>query len=62
MSNDPKIDALKPKTLDGIKKLAKKIGRADGIPHNKALEIASRQAGYENFQHARKQLVKEGQA
>lgn len=47
---------ITPKTLAGIKQLAKKISKAQGIAHTQALEVASRQAGYENFQHARKQL------
>lgn len=45
-----------PKTLNGIKQLAKKIKRAEGFTHTQSLDLAARQAGYENYQHARKQL------
>lgn len=50
------LSAITPATLDGIKQLAKKISRVQGMPHVKALDVAARQAGYENFQHARKEL------
>ncbi len=48
--------SIKPSTLNGIKQLAKKIRREHNIPHQDALELASRQAGYENFVHAKRQL------
>lgn len=49
---------IKPSTLNGVKQLAKKISKAEGIPHTKALDVAARQAGYENYRHARKELNK----
>lgn len=49
--------SIRPSTVDGIKQLAKKIGRERNITHTEALEAASRQAGYENFVHAKRQLI-----
>lgn len=54
------IASIRPSTVDGIKKLAKKIRRERNITHTEALESASRQAGYENFVHANRQLVGAG--
>jgi hypothetical protein len=51
------IASIRPSTVDGIKQLAKKIRRERNITHAEALEDASRQAGYENFVHAKRQLV-----
>ncbi|EIM00376.1 DUF5623 domain-containing protein [Rhodanobacter denitrificans] len=50
------IASIRPSTVDGIRQLAKKIRRERSITHNEALEDASRQAGYENFVHAKRQL------
>ena len=50
------IASIRPSTLDGVKQLAKKIRREQNITHTQALEAASRQAGYENFVHAKRQL------
>jgi hypothetical protein len=50
------IENLKPTTMDGIKSLAKKIKKRDGIQHAKALDAAAFQAGYQNFRHAQNQL------
>ncbi|NHQ86832.1 DUF5623 domain-containing protein [Iodobacter sp. HSC-16F04] len=50
------IASIRPSTLDGIKQLAKKISREQKISHTIALDVASRQAGYENFVHARRQV------
>lgn len=54
------IASIRPSTVDGIKQLAKKIRREHNIPYTQALEDASRRAGYENFVHARRQLVGAG--
>ncbi|MBS0576414.1 MAG: DUF5623 domain-containing protein [Proteobacteria bacterium] len=54
------IASIRPSTLDGIKQLAKKIRRERNITHTEALEQASRQAGYENFVHATRQLARVG--
>lgn len=53
---DARLSAIKPKTLDGIKQLAKKLKKACGCSHTEGLEMAARQAGFENYTHARKQL------
>lgn len=50
------ITSIRPSTVDGIKQLAKKIKRERCTTHTEALDAASRQAGYENFVHARRQL------
>jgi len=51
-----RIASIRPSTVDGIKQLAKKIKREQSVSHTAALDLASRQAGYENFVHARHQL------
>ena len=48
--------SIKPLSVNGIKQLAKKISREQNITHTDALNLASRQAGYENFVHAKRQL------
>lgn len=55
-------DHLKPRTLVGIKKLAKTIKKCDGITHAKALEVAARQAGWSSYSHACTELPKQEQA
>ncbi len=49
--------SIRPSSVDGIKQLAKKISREQNIPHTRALDDASRQAGFENFVHAKRQLL-----
>ncbi|WP_181008538.1 hypothetical protein [Sphingomonas montanisoli] len=46
----------RPMSIPGIKSLAKTIKRAEGIQHARALDVAAKQAGYENFVHARRVL------
>ncbi|MDM0049856.1 hypothetical protein [Variovorax sp. J22R115] len=48
MSNDD----IRPTTLVGIKRLAKAIKSAQGIPHHQALDEAARRANLQNFRHA----------
>jgi len=50
------IASIRPSTVDGIKTLAKKIKREKNVSHTDALDVASKQAGYETFVHARKAL------
>jgi hypothetical protein len=50
------IANIRPSTVDGIKNLAKQIKRERNISHTSALAIASQQAGFESFPHARKAL------
>lgn len=51
--------ATRPSTVDGIKRFAKSIKRDQGIPHQKALEIAAKQSGFQNFVHAKRSLSSE---
>ncbi|HET7329911.1 DUF5623 domain-containing protein [Dyella sp.] len=51
------IAIIRPSTVGGIKQLAKKIKRERNIGHTEALDLASRQAGFENFVHARRRLA-----
>lgn len=46
----------RPSSPDGIKRLAKAIKAELGLPHHAALNAAARQAGFQNFTHARHQL------
>ena len=52
-----RIESIRPSTVDGIKQLAKKIKRERNITHTESLDLASRQAGFENFVHAKRQLA-----
>lgn len=52
-----KTASIRPSSLDGLKKLAKKLKQERGIPHTEALELASRQAGYQSFVHARRSFA-----
>lgn len=56
IGNRAEAPDVKPSTLKGIKKLAKKIKRRDGIKHTDALEDAARAAGYTNYQAAFNEL------
>jgi hypothetical protein len=46
------MKAIRPSTLDGIKRLAKSIKTDQKIKHAEALDQASRLAGYFNYRHA----------
>lgn len=46
-----------PTTLEGLKRLAKRIKRCQGITHNRSLNIAAAQAGFIDFDDARQKLV-----
>lgn len=54
MSKNP----ITPSTLDGIKRLATRIKRENGVAHAKALDSAAVAAGFQNFTDARRQLKK----
>jgi len=43
---------LRPKTIAGIKTLAKDLKRLDGLQHARALDAAARQAGHEDYRDA----------
>lgn len=46
----------RPSTIGGIKRHAKQIKKSSGVTHHEALDLAARNASYENFSHARNQL------
>ncbi|WP_342248626.1 hypothetical protein [Sphingomonas sp. OTU376] len=45
-----------PTTIRGLKKLAKRIKRENGIQHARALDAAARVAGCEDYAHALQEL------
>jgi hypothetical protein len=45
-------EAIRPSTLDGIKRLAKSLKVERGIQHVRALDDAAQAAGFQNFRHA----------
>lgn len=45
-----------PNTISGIKSLAKRLKRAGGLQHARALDLAAQQAGYSNYTHAQRAL------
>ncbi|CAM0555446.1 hypothetical protein EHLJMEHL_00604 [Vreelandella titanicae] len=49
-------EAIRPSTLDGIKRLAKSLKTERGIQHARALDDAAQAAGFQNFLHASKIL------
>lgn len=49
-------EAIRPSTMDGIKRLAKSIKVERGIQHVRALDDAAKSAGFQNFKHARNVL------
>lgn len=51
MSNDH----IRPSSIEGIKQLAKRFKKSDGIRHAPALDKASKAAGFENYKHALRQ-------
>ncbi len=50
-------EAIRPSTLDGIKRLAKSLKHERGIQHTRALDESARLAGFQNFRHASKALA-----
>jgi hypothetical protein len=49
-------EAIRPTTIVGIKRLANQHKKTAGISHREALDFASRKAGYQSFDHARRIL------
>ena len=47
---------VQPSTIGGIKRHAKQLKKANEVPHHEALDLAARNASYENFAHARNQI------
>lgn len=54
----PTTPDLKPTTMEGLKRLAKRIKRCQGITHNRSLNIAAAQAGFIDFDDARQKLTR----
>jgi hypothetical protein len=50
----PKLDELHPSTVDGIKRLADRLQSDGDLKRAEALDRAARQAGFQNFAHARR--------
>ncbi len=55
-------EAIRPSTLDGIKRLAKSLKVERGIQHVRALDEAAHSAGFQNFRHARNAIRAGGTA
>ncbi|MGF7170809.1 hypothetical protein FHS91_002497 [Sphingobium xanthum] len=51
------IEDIRPSTIAGIKRLARRISKAEGVPHKEALERAARAASFENLKHAKAVLA-----
>jgi hypothetical protein len=49
-------DHIRPSSIEGVKQLAKRLKRADGVQHAAALDKASKVAGFENYKHALRRL------
>ena len=49
-------DSIRPSSLDGIKRYATRLKKANGIPHHEALNIAAQAAFFSNYAHALKHL------
>lgn len=52
--------AIRPKTIEGMKRRAKHLKREQGVALHAALNIAAREASYQNFKHARAVLMPTG--
>ena len=50
------IENVAPTSIDGIKRLAKKLKKAEGLAHHAALNKASQAASFANYAHARSVL------
>lgn len=50
------VENIRPSTIIGIKRLASRIKKSEGVTHKQALSLAARAASFENFEHARKVL------
>lgn len=50
------LQDVRPSSLVGIKRLARQIRNAEGVPLNQALRRAAQAASFSNFEHARRAL------
>lgn len=48
----------RPSSLDGIKRLAKKISSESGKPRSEALNLAAQAAGFQNYKNAQNRLAR----
>ena len=46
------LDRIRPRTLSGVKQLARKLREQRGISHQTALDTAARQAGFSCYSDA----------
>ena len=46
-----------PTSIDGIKRLAKRIKRETQASHTDSLDVAAQKAGFQNYAHARRALA-----
>jgi hypothetical protein len=53
---------VRPSSIEGIKRLAKKIATEKSVKHTAALEEASKLAGYQSFIHAKRALARGNQS
>lgn len=53
-------DVIRPTSIEGIKRLASHFKASESLQHARALDQASRSAGYENFTHAHRVLSSVG--
>ena len=52
------LDHLKPRTVDGIKRLARQLKNRDGIAYYRALQLAAKQAGWPSFESAQRNITR----
>lgn len=51
-----RLQAIHPRDMVGLKKLARQYTNKCGMPHHTSLEVAAKQCGFENFRHAQKEM------
>lgn len=51
------LDQLRPRTLEGVRRLTKQLKRRDGIAYADALDLAAQQAGCADYRNARIELA-----
>jgi hypothetical protein len=53
-----RLESLRPTTIEGIKRLASRLGKRDGIRRGEALDAAAAQAGFPSYFQAHNQLAR----
>lgn len=56
MNDVPPLEERRPTTLAGLKRLAKQFVKQKGIQHARALDLAAKSAGYQNYPHAQRHM------